>query len=306
MKTQIQHIEHLDKTNNEQNAIIETQKQLLTSKHIGSRNDNDTPFGQPLFENPFAGGGLFGMASENPFARARTFDAAAKNLRANHEARLDHLPKEPNTQPVVQSIFGPSPLRQERPAKLTEERSCSNCRILETQRMEDKTLIQRLHHEIAELEAIKDPEAICIDQKGIKRLTEMLENNDAELRDSYEAAFRAMFEGKQQEDKDTIARLRSRIADLEANNERISDVHNTLRAVLDRLTERLDTEPEQVVMRPHEDLNARLQQKMEKLDAALGRLSAAEDEEVEKPATLFDSEQEATTEKRKEGRCIVS
>jgi len=277
IKTQTQQIETLKKTNEEQNVTI--QRHL---KHIGSLEDNDARFGQPLLENPFEGG--------------RLFDTAAKNLRKNHKDSLDHISKEPNAQFVAQSIFGFDRLLQEWPAKPTEEPNCSNCRIMETQRKEDKDLIQRLHQKIAELEAIKEPEDSCIDKTEInrplhKRLSKIMEDLDAELRDSYEEAFRAIFEGQRQEDKDTIARLLSRNADLEASIESSGKTTNELREQLD------------VIKGRHEDMTARLQEKMEKLDAALGRLTAAEDEETKKPAALVDSEQETT---RREGKCIMS
>jgi len=278
--TQKRQIETLMKTNDEQKGTIERHL-----KHIGSLEDNDARFRQPLFKNPFAGG--------------RLFDTASKKLRENHKDRLDHLSKEPNAQPVAQSIFGFDRLLQEWPAKLTGEPNCSNCRIMETQRKEDKDLIQRLHHKIAELEAIKEPEDSCIDKTEInrplhKRLSEIMEDHDAELRDSYEEAFRAIFEGQRQEDKDTIARLLSRNADLEASIERSGRITTVLREQLD------------VIKGRHVDITARLQEKMENLDAALGRLSVAEDEVAKEPAALVDSEQETTTEERKEGRCIMS
>jgi hypothetical protein len=292
--TQKRQIETLMKTNDEQNATIERHV-----KHIGSLEDSDARFRQPLFKNPFAGGRLFDMTSKNPFEGGRLFDTASKKLRENHKDRLDHLSKEPNAQFVAQSIFGFDRLLQEWPAKPTEEPNCSNCRIMETQRKEDKDLIQRLHQKIAELEAIKEPEDSCIDKTEInrplhKRLSEIMEDHDAELRDSYEEAFRAIFEGQRQEDKDTIARLLSRNADLEASIERSGKTTTRLREQLD------------VIKGHHVDLAARLQEKMEKLDAALGRLTVAEDEEAKKPAALIDIKQETTMGKRKEGRCIVS
>jgi len=292
--TQKRQIETLMKTNDEQNATIERHV-----KHIGSLEDSDARFGQPLFKNPFAGGRLFDMTSENPFGGGRLFDTASEKLRENHKDRLDHLSQAPNAQPVAPSIFGFDRFLQEWSAKPTEEPNCSNCRIMETQRREDRDLIQRLHQKIAELEAMKEPEDRCIDQKEIarplhKRLSEIMEDHDAELRDSYEEAFRAIFEGQRQEDKDTIARLLSRNADLEASLERSGKTATILREQLD------------VIKRRHVDMTARLQEKMEKLDAALGRLTAAEDEEAKKPTTLIDSEQETTTEERKEGGCIMS
>lgn len=359
MKTQIQQIETLDKTYREQNATIETQKQLLASKHIGYPADHGDRFRQPLLEspvevgpifghpmpknlieggpifgnpslkNPFKNGSIFGnpfstspfggvrsfnMASENPLAGGLSFETTCKDCGGYHKPRPDHLAKEPNVQPVAQNVFGPT--LQERPLQLTKGSNCSNCRIMETQRTEDKTLIQRLRFQIAELEAAKEPKDLensCIDQKETNWLSRILENNDAELRDSYDAASKATFEGQQQENRDTIARLQNRNADLEATIEQngrgdieMSEELGRLREKLHQIVERLDTIPEQVIRGSHADAAARLQEKMGKLDAALGQLSAAEDEETKNPAALIDSEQVNTTVKGKEGRCIVS
>lgn len=275
---------------------------------------NGSIFGNPFSTSPFGGGTSFNMASENPLAGGQSFETTCKDCGGIHKDRPNHLAKEPNVQPVAQSIFGP-PL-QERPVQLTKGPNCSNCRIMETQRMEDKTLIQRLRSQIAQLEAAKEPEVLgdsYIDETEIPWLSRILENNHAELRDSYEAASKAIFEGQQQEDRGTIARLQSRNADLEATIEqndrgdiRMSEVLGRLTERLDRIVEKLDTIPVQVIRGPHVDPAARLQDKMGKLDAALGQLSAAEDEDAKKPTALIDSEQVNTTVKGKEGRCIVS
>lgn len=285
IKTQTQQIETLKNTNQHQ------------FKHGGSLEDNDARFAPPLGQNPFA---LASMASRHPFAGVPFFDPASKKLREFEQDKVDHLSKEPNSQPVAQSVFGELawPLREV--SAVPKKPDCSNCQIMETQQMEEKDLIQRLHQEIAEHEAIKEPKDSCIDEEEIDGSSQILEIHDAEIRDSYEAAFKAIFEGQQQEDKETIARLQSKIAGLEACVKRIGNIDNGIREMLDRLLERLDAGPEQVVMGPQEELPARLQEKMEKLDAALGRVTAAEDEEAKK------TEEETTTEKRNEGRCIVS
>lgn len=287
------------KTQLEQIETLKTTSQR-PFEHGGSLENNGIRFGESPFKNLPERGSFADMASRYPFEGGPLLDSASKKLRGDHKDRLDHLSKEPNAQPVAQSIFGYEEIFRERRAKLAAEPDCSNCRIIETQQMEDKDLIQRLHEKIAELEAIKEPTDSCIDKTETDWLSQILENNDAELRDSYEAAFKAIFEGQQQEDKDTIACLLSRIADLENCIEGIGRIDNEIRERLDRVIE------SQVVMGPQEDLAARLQEKMEKLDAALGRLTAAEDEEAKGPAALIDREQETTREKRNEGRCIVS
>lgn len=309
--TQTRQIEILTKTNIEQNATIESHAECVDShndviddlenridlfnesnearekiieshlRYIEFLENNDARFGYLFDENTAEG--------------RRLIDKATEKLHTDHKDRLDRLFKEQNAQFVAQSRVGIDQLLQERRAQLPEEEEhdCSKFRaVIETQ-------IMCLQQKIADFETKKELKERCpnedkIDQLVQERLHRLKENHDAELRSAYEAAFEAIAEDRRKEDKDTIARLLSTNADLEANIERNSRTTNELREQLN------------VIKGHHEHMAARLQEKMEKLDAALGRLKAAEDEETKKPGALVDSEYEIATEKRTEGGCIMS
>lgn len=177
---------------------------------------------------------------------------------------------------------------------------------------ENKSLIIRLHERIAELEAVNErqkriPAKDMIDQLVHKRFDELMENHNVELRDAYEAAFVATTEGQRTADKDTIARLQSRVADLEAALDQTREITASAVEQFGQLMEEYDAETRQKVEERNIMLMARLQEKMDNLDAAFERVANTEDKAAQGADTAVGSETKAEAGKKEsEGRCIVS